>query len=173
MLLTTTFKSNQINQTFNIYQRDHSFSTYAKFTYVCVSEGKKCYFFGKFRPRTKWMILKSTLKTVNQENNKWETPLDIRLNNKHKKDIKYRNVILACKHFKKYILTLTITRKKTKKYNYRNSRDINTKTKTTRKLLDNETWNFSATCYESLTKLNSYHAAFPFITSNHFCVWLK
>ena len=25
-------------------------------TYMCVSEGKKCYFFGKFAERTKWMI---------------------------------------------------------------------------------------------------------------------
>ena len=47
---------------------DHSFSTYAKYseklifltldthTYVCVSRGKKCYFFGRFCVRTKWMI---------------------------------------------------------------------------------------------------------------------
>ena len=47
---------------------DHSFSTFAKFsekttfitpymqTYLCVSGVKKCYFFGKFRVRIKWMI---------------------------------------------------------------------------------------------------------------------
>ena len=59
------------------FLRSHPFITYAKFsekkhflapdthdtqTYMCVSGGKKCYFFGKSYKRTKWMMTYMTFR---------------------------------------------------------------------------------------------------------------
>ena len=61
-------RKNEFQGNNHLYQviflfRDHSFITFSKFseklTFLiswCVSEGKKCYFFGKFCERNKWMI---------------------------------------------------------------------------------------------------------------------
>ena len=57
-------------------------------------------------------------------------------------------------------------------YTYRSAETLLTKTKTARKLLDNETWDFSATWSEPRHKLNPFHADFPFTSVFfHFCIW--
>ena len=52
--------------------------------------------------------------------------------------------------------------------------DIGRKTKPAKKLLDNETWYFSATWYELRPKLNPFYADFPFtFIIFRFSIWSK
>ena len=108
---------------------------------------------------------------------KSETPFNIRLNN-HRKDVKNRNAIPACRRFNRHVHDFNNHgnyhyHRTTKKHSHGINWEIKRKTKTVRKLLDNETWDFSgATWSESRPKLNPLHADFPFFSVIfRFSIW--
>ena len=149
--LLSTFKSSQTNKTFKIYHRVNckiSFVIYLLEYYIC------------------------NIQSVGRS----ETWFNIRLNNR--KDVKSPNAIPACKHFNRHDHDFKSQKnnyqKTTKKHSHDINWDMKRKTKRVRKLLDNETWYFSAICSERRPKLNSFHADLLF-TSIILCfyIWSK
>ena len=62
----------------------------------------------------------------------------------------------------------------TKRHSHDSNWDFKRKTKTAKKFLDNEAWDFSATWCESRPKLNPFHADFLFTSIIFcFCIWSK
>ena len=156
---STTLKSNQTNKMFKIYHRVNcksSFIIYLLECYICKI----------------------------QHTGKLETPFNIRLNNhsniRHIKDVKNLNAKPAFKHFKRcnhdfnnHRKTIIIEQLRTiRPHNI--SWDIKRKTKTARKLLDNQTGDFSATWSEPGPELNPFHSDFSFTSIIFcFCIWSK
>ena len=109
---------------------------------------------------------------------KSETPFNIRLNN-HRKDVENPNAIPACKHSNRHHHDFNNHGKIIIIEQLRNIRATSTetlkkKTKTARKFLDTETWDFSATWSEPRPKLNPFHADFSFTSIIfRFCIWSK
>ena len=146
---TATIKSNETNKTFKIYHRVNCKGSCV----VCLLE---CY-------------------TCNiQYVGKSETPFNLRINNL-RQDVKNPDAIPACEHFNRHDLEfnnhgrIIITEQ---------LRDISTtsaetlrKTKTARKIFDDETWDFSANWSQPRPKLNRFLADFPFTSINfRFCM---
>ena len=133
LISTTTFKSYQPKKNFKIY---HKLNCKSRFVIYL----QECYICSI------------------QYTGKWEIPFNIKLNN-HRKAVKNPNAIPACKHFNrdghgfnnhgKIIIIEQL-------------RNIWRKTIPARKLLNNETWGFSATWFKPRPKWNPFHAGFLF-----------
>ena len=132
-----TFRSNQTNKTFKIYHKINCKSSFA----ICLLEYYICNI---------------------QYMGKSETPFNIRLSN-HRKDVRNPNAIRASKQFNRHNHDWWKNHyRTTKKHPHTVNWDIKRKIKTVRKLLNNNTWDISATWSKPRPKLNPFHAGFPF-----------